>query len=139
MRMILIERLVRFSTSSFSASSLKCFSISNKFDYVIIVACMVSQACGGWKISKERSIELLFAWVGYCVLDLRHFKGKIIKAKNDFEERVTSFLFSPFRSGFSWSFFSSCCSFFIIWHFPLQFILGFALFSQFFAYLPVLV
>lgn len=55
-----------------------------------------------------------------------------MEKKKVFEE-TTSFLFSSFRSGFCWSFFSSSCNFFIIWHFPLQRNWGRTLFSQFLA------
>jgi len=89
-------------------------------------------------MARERSIDLPLD-DGRSLFDLHSTEhGEGTEAKKDFVERMISFLFSDFLSGFSWSFFASCCSFFNIWHLPLQCIIGLALFSQFLAYFEVL-
>jgi hypothetical protein len=86
---------------------------------------------GGWKISKERLVSF-----GEGKLAYTFFSKQLVQigtaVKNVFEDKIVC-LAIPFRLEFSWSFFSFCCNFFIIRHFPLQCIWGFALFSQFLA------
>jgi hypothetical protein len=89
-------------------------------------------------MSNDRSIDLP-SEDGNSSFDLHNIEHRVgAVPKNDFIEKMISFLFSDFLSGFSLSFFASCCSFFIIWHLPLQCIIGLALFSQFLAYFEVL-
>jgi len=47
-----------------------------------------------------------------------------------FEQQKTTILFSNLRSGFCWSFFSSCLNFFARMQWPLQCNIGLYLFSQ---------
>jgi hypothetical protein len=87
--------------------------------------------CGGWKKSSERSTTFP-SEAGNC----RWLFGSTYKKDgtngiNDFEEKIISALFSDFLPGLCWSFFSSSRRIFVIWHLPLQFKIGRALFSQF--------
>ncbi len=62
----------------------------------------------------------------------------VVLQKNDFEEMLV-LVSAPFFCAVSFSFCSSSCIFFIIWHLPLHFKIGLALLIQFLANAVVLI